>query len=520
MQVQNYIQSSFVDFLPEIVNNESILEEGTYLENELVSLEQNMGSEMRNIYEANDEISRLIEDLEEGNLSLNLSLKLMKIDNLLQKINQLNETENYGEINQILSTIKLLVNDPDDKIIRRLDMYMALKMRLMEEEETMLRNLEMRFNSLVQMKEKSFPKARSVTMSISKQTSKIIECVSALLDADYDFVDVNDFFMKNIFEPIVCRAVSLEVTSHEKEHVMSLSYNTGPVTDELRPSYQIVFVNLRTVLFYLINMNVELPEGGHFLPRIFQDRQKDFMELIFNECLVHCIPKTFEEKNQCTMKADISKMSNLLIEMNFFEPPIEDGDDLKLSDYALKIDELFLQQFTKSILASSSELLKRDLHDMMLISEEIISSVPLPLQNLMVSKSTVDFIKLLEKVLKLAISSTEDHEKTSNLMAAIRSSLENYPFTIQLHHSKFLSKIPQQSALFYNNCMFLYFWIKNNRDIEHYNIDGVAKTLKDQATEILECQVAKQKIQLLEILGEFGNFFIYICTDILRNCGN
>lgn len=494
-----------MEFLPCIINNESLIEEGSHYENELINMKQNLNNEATNMYQANDEISKFVEELEVTNMKLNLSMKLLKIDRMLEKIKQHNESENYEKINHILNNIQLVVNDPEDKIIRRLDMYENLKARLLHERDNMLKNLEIRLKNLVQMKEKSFLKTRSINMNITKDSKKLLDCANALIGADFDFVEIIHFFMSKVFEPIVSRGVSLEIAESDKDFTMNLSYSTEAISDNLRPSYAAVFANIRQVLMYLHNMNQQLNTGEFFLARMFEDRRKDLLEMIFNDCLVHSIPKTFEEKNQCTMSADIAKLSQVFTELNFF--PVGSGESLE--DYTQKVNQLFYEQFTKNIQASASELLKRDLHDMMLISEDttLSTNTPMTFPRSMVSKSTLELVRMLEKIIKQAQNSADDKDKQCNLLIAIKTVLENFTFTVQLHHSKFMSKIPQQSALFYNNCMYLSNWVTATRETEHCEgMEEVVDDLEKQGWEILELQIAKQKIQLLEILGAFGEF--------------
>lgn len=206
------------------------------------------------------------------------------------------------------------------------------------------------------------------------------------------------------------------------------------------------------------------------------------------------------------MNADIVKLSNLFTEVNFFSVSSEGGNEEQLEHYSQKVDELFYDQFTKNIQVSASDLLKRDLHDMMLISEDTTMSTntPLTFPRSMVSKSTLEIIRLLEKIIRQAKTCTEDVDKQNHLLLSIKAVLENYTFTVQLHHAKFMSQIPQQSALFYNNCMYLSNWVTTNRETEHCGMDQVAEDLEKQGWEILECQIEKQKIQLLQILTDFG----------------
>lgn len=498
-----------------MISNETILEEGKYLDGELAALKLNLNAEEKSMYAANDEISKLVEELEEENLKLNFSLKLMKVDNLLGKIKNFNDTEKYAEANRTINMIQLLLNDPTDKIIRRLDMYKNLKQRLSNERNTMLTNLDRHFKELVQLKEKSFLKIRSISINTTKDDLRLVDCANAIIESDYDFKAFTDFFFANVFEPIINRAVSLEVDKNEKGmHKMNLSYSIEPITEDLRPSYAVVFINIRQILFYLLNMNVQLRNGEFFLAHIFQERRKELLELIFNKCLIHSIPKTFEEKNQCTMHDDIMKLSKIFVELHFFSD-LSDSEEPNLSDYTKKVDELFYEQFTKTIQASASDLLKRDLHDMILISEDttISTNTPLTFPRSMVSKSTLEIVRLLEKVMRQAATCDDNIDKQKSLMIAVRAVLENYTFAVQLHHSKFMSKIPQQSALFYNNCMYLSNWVTNNSETAHFGMEQVVDDLEKQGWEVLECQIAKQKIQLLEILNEFGKLCNLISYD-------
>lgn len=487
--------------MPAILNNEALIEEGKAFENELLNLGENLNNEKKSMYQANDSISKMVEELNEANTKLTLSMKLMKIDKLMGKIKELNEAEKFTEVNRVINSIQLLVNDPEDTIIRRLDMYKNLKSRIYAERENMLSSLEARFSNLVQLKEKSFLKTRAVNLNITKNTAKLNDCVNSIVETDYDFKVVTDFFMEYVFEPIVSRPVSLEIDENATEFSLAASYSIETIAEELRPNHVAVFSNLGKILMFLVKANVQLKSGKAFLAHIFVDSRKELLDMIFNECLIHSIPKTFEEKNKSTMKDDIVKLSKVFIESKFFP-----DSSVTLESYLEKVDELFYQQFTKNIQAAASDILKRDLHDMMLISEDTTPSTntPLTFPRSMVSKSTLELIRLLEKIINQAKTYLDENEMKNSLMISVRAVLENYSFTVQLHHSKFMSKIPQQSALFYNNCMYLSNYITLNRDTEHYRMEQVVEDLEQQGWEILECQIAKQKIQLLDILNEFG----------------
>lgn len=52
--------------------------------------------------------------------------------------------------------------------------------------------------------------------------------------------------------------------------------------------------------------------------------------------------------------------------------------------------------------------------------------------------------------------------------------------------------------------MYLSNWVSSNLDADQYGMDSIVSELEKQGWEVLECQIAKQKIQLMELLNEFG----------------
>lgn len=498
------MESNYTDFMPEIVSNEALLEEGSILENEMINLKDSLNNESTNMLKtASEEVSRLTEELNENQLSLFTSLKLVKIDSLLHKIKPHNEAKNFKKVHNLLNEVQLLIGDPDDKIIRRLEIYKNIKVKLTVERESLMKNLMGQFGNLILTKQKTFPKNQSITFIISKNSKELVECIHTLLDCDYDFKNFVDFCMVNIFQPIASRAVSLDIKENDREATMILMHSLEPVSDQLRPNYEIVFLNIRSVLFHLLHMNVVILDNHHFLKFLFNDLKTKIFDMIFDECVKYNIPKTYDEKNHSTIDADIRKLCKTFVDLNFFESI----DEKDIQNYCNQIEDLFFDQFTKNVQSSASEILKRDLHEMTHISDDatLSTTTPLTFPRSMISKSTLELINLLEKIIREATScSIEDQQKKTNLLNSVKVVLDNYSFTIQLHHSKLLSKIPQQSALFFNNCMYLCNWIALNDAFEGFNIEVVCAELKNQGEEFFECQVAKQKIQLLEILKEFG----------------
>jgi centromere/kinetochore protein ZW10 len=504
-KVKSYIDHNYVEFLSDITNNEMYLESGNQLQANLANLFENISNDTKNsMYVAQNEVSKYIEELEEISKSLKISTKLMKIDELLQQIDQLNQCENYSEINNVLTTIQLILKDPENKIIRKLDMYDNLKLRLGEEQQKMLLNLENRLDNCITMTEKTFPSTKAIIVSISKDKDLIRQTVETLYDAEFDFQKYTDFLLTNIFAPSIEKPVSLDILESEKEYLLNLSYTTKEISEDLRPNYKSVFSNMKHLLYFLINMNALVNGQIYFLEYLFENVQEELMDLLVNKCIIYSIPGTIEERNESTMKEDIGKVCKLFDDTHF----IADLEGSKLSEFAQRVDDLFQNRFSQNILNKASEIMKKDLHDMVLVPENVTSTSPTSFARCMISKSTLEIIGLLEKVLKEA-NASPNPAMADSLRAAVDSVLQQYSFIIQQHHSKFLSKIPQQTALFYNNCLFLAFWIANNELIDGKNLEVAAKMLVKEGTDIFDCQMDKQKIALADLLVNIGEIFNY-----------
>lgn len=114
-----------------------------------------------------------------------------------------------------------------------------------------------------------------------------------------------------------------------------------------------------------------------------------------------------------------------------------------------------------------------------------------------------DLIKLMERILKQLDNSGEEEEEPE-LLAVIPVILNTYINEVPKTHEKLLESIPQQSVLFFNNCMFLAHWIAKNADACIPTHPALVKTLQATGTNIFKAQIVYQQKILARILREFG----------------
>ncbi|XP_055306805.1 centromere/kinetochore protein zw10-like [Sitodiplosis mosellana] len=157
--------------------------------------------------------------------------------------------------------------------------------------------------------------------------------------------------------------------------------------------------------------------------------------------------------------------------------------------------------------------MRKDLHEMQIVEESKYGgSFP----RCMVSRSTFELIDLMEKVLRaandLSGKQVEEYVLTDiqeRLQATIPMVLEKYATKTIDAHGKFLQTIPQQTALFHNNCSYLAWWLSNvgnnSNDIvvQIERRDCIITSLLEDRSKRFAQQISNQRSQLMDILKEF-----------------
>lgn len=389
-KVKSYIDENYVNFLPNLNNNKLFLDKGEHLSNEVELLMQNINNETKNdLLTVSKDLQKYLEELNEVALGLRTSFKILRIDDLFFKIEASKLQTEYQQVMEYICEMKNLIDDPNDRVLHRLDCFENLKIKYRIEHEMLLHTLRQRFESLVQMNEKSFQKNKSVTLKISKDENLLHEIIVALVNSKFNPRQMCDFLIDNVFTPTITKPVSLDFNESADDFVvLTLSFSLKPLADDLRPNYKIVLQNLEIVIKCLGYMNIEISNSVCVFS-IFSDYIKEqFLNLLKHNCLVHSIPNTMDEMNDSTMVEDLLTFNAFLCDMLF----LNETRDTELQEFANQIEILFKKRFCLNILDSAVVIMHKGLHDMVLISDSENSSdpnSPNTFPKCMISKSTL-----------------------------------------------------------------------------------------------------------------------------------
>lgn len=518
-KTRKFIENKYINFLPEVVENEHYIVQGEDLVHDVKSFLDHLSADVKqDVDRCNDDVENMGKLLEENAIGLKTCLKLVKIDELLNEIQKINKLNRFNDATNVLSELKKLIYDPDDNILRRLDCYESIKIRYIEESEQFMYNVHQKFESLVEFKDKTFQNTKAISIRISKDSEQLHETTLALVNTNYSPWRMCNFLLENVFEPICTRPTTLNFDESEPMTVkLLLSYNVEGKYD--RPDYRIVFNNVKKVFTCLGFMNVSINDDRCVFSIFAENIKEKFLEMLINQCVMFAIPSTISEMNDSTLIDDIKKLHNFLCEMLFLNP--DEPEDCRLLRYTEKIGILFARRFASNVLNESIAIMHKDLHDSKPLETVFLNESPLI--NCQVSKSTFQLIQLLESVIRSS-KEVPDEQGATQLLTSIVHVLERYVQEVSEYHEKLLDNIPQQSAFFHNNCQYLAEWITTHPDLRSSQLFGnVTQYLQHQGAEKFASQVYTQQrtlhenlneLELTELVSELGPE----PTRIIRQC--
>lgn len=500
VKVNEIVCNHYVDFMPNCYDNAKIMKNGKLLEEEINKVVTLINQDSSwQLYMTSERMQQQREELSESIAAYKTAYKLQTIHGLFEMIPRCGD--DYQKLLHIIERIKTLLNDSSDAVLLRLDCYHNIRLRYHEEYQLLLFNLNKKFESLIQLGEKSFQSTKAVTIKIKKDEDQLHQVVLALIHTNYNIKKLCNFLMENVFEPIMTKPVLLICNENDGDFMsLQLSYQLKS-SEELRPNYKKIFQLMMETFYCLGQMNIIISDRQCIFSIIAKHTKAKICRLLIDNCLQNDIPDTIDEMNESNIVQAVHEFNKFLNDMLF----LDDENDYILDEYASKIELLFQKKFCANIVSNAFEIMKKDLHDMVLVEDRDsdFSCGSDMFASCMVSKSTIELKKLLDKVLSEGMSG----EKLSDrLMESIATILERYTIEVTQSHEKLLLKIPQQSALFHNNCMYLSFWLQKNASKldTNYSFMLIGNSLRDQGNKTFHLQLQNQRSLLMQSLQEFG----------------
>lgn len=524
-EAREYIDDNYADFKDFIEANNGLLEQGDNLSVELDSLYKKLDVDSKEgILAAANDVQNYLTEMEELRIGFRINHRLVRIDSLFRELELNRGAEQITSVHSVLQQLKESIFEHDDhEIFMQLDCYQNMKNRYQTERETFSTLLMEMFEKGFHMEERSFQTSKCMLIKISHDV-KLQQVLYLLLKTTFNVNRLYTFFMNNVFEPILTRPVSFEVKAakdaqdHTEYTVIEVSFSTkqiGSGERSLRANYKHVFNHLTKMFNALKPINIVLPNKKRFVRGMADKIANEFYDLLISECLEYSIPERIDDLCSSELAKDVKAFDEFLKATEFYS----DTTANKLNEFIEKIDVIFKKRFCLDILNRAVQIMRKDLHEMQVV-EETSGNGNFP--RCMVSRSTFELINLMQQVLKESESITAKSvdayvlaDIKERLRETIPTILQRYPSEILDAHGKLLQTIPQQAALFHNNCTYLAWWfsrcdIDDTECTSTFVCDTTNSHLQEYGSKQFATQISNQRAQLQEILRGFGKFHLNV----------
>ncbi|XP_034949709.1 centromere/kinetochore protein zw10 homolog [Chelonus insularis] len=522
IDVKEYIEDNYINFLPTLQHDRALIEKTKKLLNEMGSLKAKIEDQIKiELSGSIKELKNLSQALLVSNLSLQLSHKLLEIEKLIRTAEHLEQQKDYVRAAQTLKNIQLLINDEANSDLHLINIYSALRETYETTQaslQTTLSNLWEEYVNWSSTNDLNGPEIISLTItSNSEEIKNVIQALHFLDDLPTSLHHFSNKLIEHIIHPIVNEECSVYV---QDQKVFNVEYSNKKV----KPSYKSVLYNIK-MLFVFIHQHFDVQiENKTFLNRLNNYMWKKLSDLLIKDCISDVIPTSNTQlKNFQVVEQEINELETYLVEIGFIT-----DNECYLSMHVKNIDTLYIDKICQDFLTKARELVKKNLHDSFkyepdklleedniiknLRSKHSLSENSLLLPACQVSTNAKEILELMHVILNEAVLNPEKF--AVKLYYTSRNVVELYIKATPEYHKSFLETIPNQVALFHNNCLYLahhlltitHEYSNKIPNINNYNFSYIDLTLKlrDVGVRLFLNHVKHQRNIIIEIIENAG----------------
>ncbi|KAK0089817.1 hypothetical protein PV325_005124 [Microctonus aethiopoides] len=522
--VKKFIEDNYIDFLPTLKKDHVLVEKTEKLLDELRALQTNINDQIKvELSGSTKELKNLSEALKESNMSLVLSQQLLELNESLSLVQKYREKCHYIDAAKMLKKIAVLLSKPNGDL-QLLNIYEPIKDCYHIAHGSLLKIIYELWDQHVQWKMIDDGRKNTTSLTIEEEMKEVQDLIISLYHLD-DLASCMQIFSNKLFKSVVSPIIRSDCSVYvEEQKVFNVITENNKRTD----TYKIVLHNLQMLFQFLHqHFNVDI-EDKTFIYELNEYLWKSLSDELLENCVSEIIPRSsIELQNFKSIESDIQQFENYLLEIGF----IRESEGI-FTNYVKNVDKLYVDKLSLNLLMQASELMKKDLNDSFKYEsennikdfqddcwhldpkiEQKLNKNSFKLPSCQISKSAREILQLVENILDEVTLSPESC--APKLFYTSRNIFEEYVWIVPEYHKNFLETIPQQVALFHNNCMYFAHHLmtlpikyrnKIPNSLQDHNITYVDLTLKLRSigVEYFHNHVKYQRDIILNILKNSG----------------
>ncbi|XP_015183262.1 PREDICTED: centromere/kinetochore protein zw10 homolog [Polistes dominula] len=464
--VKDFMDVNYIEFSSKLTKNQRLVSKAELLTQEMNDLQKRIDDQIKiELSGSTKELQNLSLALKESNLCFLLSKQLLSLDEYIKSIKQYQEEQRYVDAAKSLCAMQVLLENPENNI-QDLEIYNVIKEEYKNLHDSFLSHASLLWHERICWTDVDDNKDEAiVTLHIKDKLENIEDLIRGLHYVN-KLSDHLDKFLDSVMNHIIRAIINEEcLVFVSKENVFTIKY----IDRKKQPNYKSVLHNLKLLFRYLHeHFNIVIDNNESLLMKMQPYILDKLAESLTTNCIARTIPtSTAELKNFEPVIEEINDFQSYLVEIGFIKET-----QLFLKEYTDNIDTIFIDKICQDLMVKAKTIIRKDLHD----SIKHISETPLKfpsnelenedvpihrylnessfqLSTCQISKSAKEILDLARSILDEACDSLD--ASAVRLFYTCRNIFEMYAGLVPEHHRKFLETIPQQVALFHNNCMYL-----------------------------------------------------------------
>lgn len=449
--VTRFIEDTFVNYAKKMRKNKYLLKEVEEINKKLEETsyviskhrEQQISTCKANLKNEGEKLSEIKYEMQYISELLNITNTIVETNNLKQELK-------YNEaILKLLKVSEFIKSVPQDECLYVME---VLQSNIKENMHLIMYQVGNKFKDNITYTSNNIDNKTVTNVKIKRKNSEMNEvCMALFSNNNHNILLLNkftDFLFENVFTPVIQKNCNVNLNDDIEAYTLTLV-----VVNNDRNSYEQVFSNILKVAEYLkLGLTYSLSKELSIINYISNRITEKLAHLLIKECLEYTIPSTPQGLSQYeSVKQRIENFEKRLIEYEIFKK-----DMMPLLEYANNIDILFINKKCKDYVETAVKIMKKDLHEYVEVGEpykanSFLEATEFP--RCTVSKSSIELLTLLTSMLDAAVASSEIC--SARITCTVVNILSSYISIVPEHHKKLLQTIPQQVALFYNNCLYL-----------------------------------------------------------------
>ncbi|EZA57238.1 Centromere/kinetochore protein zw10-like protein [Ooceraea biroi] len=433
-EVKHFMDENYTEFSAKLTRDVHLVKKTEQLLEEINILHDRINSQIKiELSGSTKELKSLSQSLKESTISLQLSQQLICLHECIKSVKQTRKLRQYIKTARTLQEMRSVLNNPHD-LLQDLEIYVAIKDEYCNLYQSCLTEVVKLLHDRICWNSSVRDDKTVHSVTIKTEYDDVQELIQALHLIDNLESDLRTFsavLIDNIISPII------------HEHC--------------------------SVHFLHQHLNLPITDDKTFLKKMQPHLLERLSHMLTTDCISHTIPTSNADlKNFKPVVEAINEFQDYLMEIGFLSE-----DQLFLSEYTNNIDKLFIDRICQDLLVKARNIMKKDLHDSVryepqeppkltnkvfendhkLNIEKKLNDMTFQLPRCQISKSAQETLELARTILDEARDSSD--ACAVRLFYTCRNVFEMYAGLVPEHHRKFLETIPQQVALFHNNCMYL-----------------------------------------------------------------